>query len=894
MAVGSPHGFRNAFRVAVLGATTAIALVAGLCAYALYESHKRYCENAEHVALSLSQSLETFLVSHFQSIDLALQSAGREFTRLHAQGRFSEAEFSRYLISLRERLPFAVSVRGADHEGMVVYGEQIDRARLVSQHDREFFQRARDTGKLTFGVPVISRLTGEELFPIVMPLRNPDGSFAGTANVNTSTRRMQEVFSSVRLGEHGNVSLLDRDRRLLVRYPRLEKVRIGTVVPASSATSEAAFSGGAKLAVFSSRNRLDNFQRINVLRRVGDYPIFVIVGLAEEDFLAPWRTEVLVVSVVFSVFCLLTLMFCFNIRRRWRAEVALQAMHASRAVHENLRTLLAAIPDSIFEVGRHGQEIALANERAVNILPPDIDPQGKHLKDLLSPEAMKVVLAAIDQASVRGVPVSTQIMVPHKDGPHWYELSIASKDRDNANSRLIVVSRDITERKQVQAQIEQLAFSDLLTMLPNRRLFMDRLRQSMASSQRSGCHGAVLFLDLDHFKTVNDTLGHQYGDELLVQVASRLRHIVREEDTVARLGGDEFVVILEQLSASHEEASSQAMVVGEKIVSKLAGDYDLRGRHYTNTVSVGVTLFLGHELTVEDLLKRADTSMYQAKNAGRNDVRFFDPATQASIEQRSALEAELRHAAVHQEFVLHYQPQLDAQGHCVGAEALIRWHHPKRGIVPPMEFIPVAEESGLILLIGHWVIAEACRRLQAWATDPTLSQLKIAVNVSARQFAHPNFVREVEDLIAYFNANPERLVIEVTESMLVSGEDCVIARMNELRDMGIGFALDDFGTGYSSLAYLKRMPLSEIKIDRSFTDDILTDPYDSAICNAILAISRTMDLRVVAEGIETLEQWNSLRDAGCHFAQGYYFARPMPEADFVAWLMMRNARTDHP
>ncbi|MFT3735216.1 MAG: EAL domain-containing protein [Rhodocyclaceae bacterium] len=891
MAVGSPHGFRNAFRGAVLGATAAIALIAGLCAYALYASHKRYCDNAEQVALSLSQSLETFLVSHFQSIDLALQSAGKEFTRQHASGRFNDAAFSSYLGGLRERLPFAVSMRGTDHEGMVMYGEQVDRTRLVSQHDREFFQRARDTGRLTFGIPVTSRLTGEELFPIVMPLRKPDGSFGGTANANTSVKRLQEVFSSVRLGEHGNVSLLDRERRLLVRYPRLEKVPIGSVVPASSAVSEAAFAGGATLTVFSSRSKLDNFQRIHVLRRVGDYPVFLIVGLADEDYLAPWWREVQVMSIGFVAFCLLTLMFCFNIRRRWLAEVELQSMHVSRAAHENLRTVLAAIPDSIFEVGRHGQQIALTNEQPINIFSLDVDPQGRHLKELLSPEAMQVVLAAIDQASVRRMAVSTQIMVPDEEGPHWYELSIASKDPDNQNSRLIVVSRDITERKQVQAQIEQLAFSDLLTMLPNRRLFMDRLRQSMASSQRSGHYGAVLFLDLDHFKTVNDTLGHQYGDELLVQVASRLRHIVREEDTVARLGGDEFVVILEQLSSSHSEASSLAMVVGEKIVNKLAGDYDLRGRHYTSTVSVGVTLFLGHELTVEDLLKRADTSMYQAKNAGRNDVRFFDPATQASIEERSALEAELRHAAVHQEFVLHYQPQLDAEGRCVGVEALIRWHHPQRGIVSPADFIPVAEESGLILLIGHWVIAEACRRLQAWSEDPALSQIKIAVNVSARQFAHPNFVREVEDLITYFEANPERLVIEVTESMLVSGEACVMSRMNELRDMGIGFALDDFGTGYSSLAYLKRMPLSEIKIDRSFTDDILTDPYDSTICNAILAISRTMELQVVAEGIETLEQWNFLRDAGCHFAQGYYFARPMPEADFVAWLMMRNART---
>ncbi len=436
--------------------------------------------------------------------------------------------------------------------------------------------------------------------------------------------------------------------------------------------------------------------------------------------------------------------------------------------------------------------------------------------------------------------------------------------------------REISARKQAEADIERLAFFDALTGLPNRRLLIDRLSQAVAASGRHASFGALLFIDLDNFKVLNDTRGHHMGDELLKQVASRLTDCVRSVDTVARLGGDEFVVMLEELGATELDAAAQAESVGKKILAALNQHFELGGQEHHSSPSIGVTLFFDHQQSVDELLQRADLAMYQSKAAGRNTLRFFDPVMQAAASARAALEIDLRHALLHQEFMLHYQPVVDEHSVITGVEALLRWRHPERGLVSPAEFIPVAEQAGLIIPLGQWVLAAACAQLVAWNNSAVTRRLTVAVNVSARQFRHPDFTAQLLELLRVSGANPYRLKLELTESMLLSDFDDVIVKMGELRSIGVNFALDDFGTGYSSLSYLKRLPLDQLKIDQSFVRDVLTDPNDAAIARTILSLARSLDLSVVAEGVETAGQRDFLLQCGCKAFQGYFFGRPVP------------------
>ncbi|MFZ2302132.1 MAG: EAL domain-containing protein, partial [Gallionella sp.] len=442
---------------------------------------------------------------------------------------------------------------------------------------------------------------------------------------------------------------------------------------------------------------------------------------------------------------------------------------------------------------------------------------------------------------------------------------------------------DITDRKQAEEEIKSLAFYDPLTHLPNRRLLMDRLKQALASSARSGRKGALLFIDLDKFKTLNDTLGHDIGDLLLQQVAQRLESCVREGDTVARLGGDEFVVMLEDLSENNIEAAAQAEVVGEKIIVTLNQPYQLAAHEHHSTPSIGVSLFSGSVLGQEELLQQADIAMYQAKKAGRNVLRFFDPAMQATITARAIQEADLRRAVAEQEkFTLYYQAQIDSSGRLIGAEALVRWQHPEHGMMLPGEFIPLAEETGLILPLGHWVLTAACKQLVAWAAQPETAHLTLAVNVSAKQIHLPTFVEEVLTLVDHFGVDPTKLKLEITESMLLDNVDATIANMAILKARGISFSMDDFGTGYSSLQYLKRLPLDQLKIDRSFVHDIATDNNDKAIVDTIIAMAKNLNLNIIAEGVETVAQQQLLKDKGCTAFQGYLLGRPIPIEQFGA------------
>ena len=467
---------------------------------------------------------------------------------------------------------------------------------------------------------------------------------------------------------------------------------------------------------------------------------------------------------------------------------------------------------------------------------------------------------------------------------HW--ISVSGAPLFDTQRRFLGyhgISRDVTGDKRAQEQIDRLAFQDDLTGLPNRRLLMDRLQRALVVSARHGQTGALLFIDLDNFKDLNDTRGHDGGDLLLQQVAHRLVGSVRGRDTVARLGGDEFVVVLEELGGDMHEAATRARKVVQKITANVSKPYMVHNREYHGSASIGVVMFRGHQHPIEELLKQADLAMYQAKGAGRNTFCFFDPDMQLTVTARAALEAHLRVGLQRDELRLHYQLQYDIQNRPQGAEALVRWEHPQRGLVGPSEFITLAEKSGLIIPLGRWVLRRACEQLAAWAGNPATAHLTMAVNVSAREFRHPDFIPGVLTTLADTGASPRLLKLELTESLLLEQVDEVITKMHVLRQRGIRFALDDFGTGYSSLGYLKSLPLHQIKIDQAFVRDILEDPRDAAIACAIITLAHRLGLDVLAEGVETAGQREFLARNGCQQFQGHLFGLPAPaEALFPA------------
>lgn len=517
-------------------------------------------------------------------------------------------------------------------------------------------------------------------------------------------------------------------------------------------------------------------------------------------------------------------------------------------------------------------------------------PPGNRMRDRgafmerIHPEDRAEVEGAVRQAVENGIPAECVHRVLWPDRIEYYIRVRIEPLRDHQGRllRLVGTVQNISEQREAEDRMRRLAFHDVLTGLPNRHLLTERLQLALQRQEADSSSGALIFIDLDNFKYLNDTHGHDRGDELLRLVARRVLAAVRRSDTVARLGGDEFVVMLEHLDADPAHAELQAGLVAEQIRASIQAPYMLAGREFHSSSSIGIAAFRGSGLTVDELMKRADLAMYQAKGAGRNAVCLFTPELEDRASARSAIEADLRTALQNDEFTLHLQPQVDTTGRCTGAEALLRWQHPVRGAVSPAQMIPVAEESGLILPIGQWVLRTACQHLVRWAADPVLAPLTLAVNVSARQFRQPQFAAEVLAMLRETGADPRRLKIELTETLLLHDLEESIRKMSLLKSQGVGFALDDFGTGYSSLSYLQRLPLEQIKIDQVFVRDVLVNANNAAIVRMVLSLGRTFGLDVIAEGVESAGQRDFLAKGGCHGYQGYLFGRPVPVNEFEA------------
>jgi diguanylate cyclase (GGDEF)-like protein/PAS domain S-box-containing protein len=573
----------------------------------------------------------------------------------------------------------------------------------------------------------------------------------------------------------------------------------------------------------------------------------------------------------------------WHINRNMRENVSLHVEAAAReeavrSSEERYRLLLTHSPVGIFHYNTN-HIVTFCNKRFADLLQSSVDGVvGTDLKSLKD----QSVFPALENALLGEIGhYEGSYSATHSDAKIWASL-ICAPSLDSSENVVggIAIVQDISERKQAEGIIENLAFYDSLTQLPNRQLLLDRLKQALASSAHSGRDGALLFLDLDHFKILNDSRGHEAGDSLLRQVAARLTICLHEDDTVARLGGDEFVVLLEGLSNQDTTAATQAEAIGERILAFLQQPYQLDENEYQSTASIGIAIFKGHEQSLEELLKHADIAMYQAKKAGRNKLRFFDPEMQNAVNSRVDLERKLRKALEDQQFQLFYQIQVDRSYRILGAETLIRWMHPERGFMPPAEFVPLAEETGLILPIGQWVLETACTQLKAWQQNPATRDLTLSVNVSAKQFHQTDFVAQLKDVIKRHSINPLQLKLELTESLLLENIEDTIATMSALNKIGIQFSLDDFGTGYSSLQYLKRLPLMQLKIDQSFVRDIVADSSDRAIVQTIIAMAKSLELNVIAEGVETKEQRQLLLNKGCEHFQGYLFSKPVPISEF--------------
>ncbi|MBO9676901.1 MAG: EAL domain-containing protein [Acidovorax sp.] len=570
---------------------------------------------------------------------------------------------------------------------------------------------------------------------------------------------------------------------------------------------------------------------------------------------------------------------------RDRAEDVAQRMTQElRGARDDLDSTLSAIPDLLFEISLDERMLRYRSSRADLLAVSPEEFLGKHLADVLPPEVVLSCQNALQQALRDGYAGGWQYPLELGGERKWFELSVARKDGalPGEPPTFIALSRDITERKEADARTHRLAYYDALTGLPNRRLLVEHMERALERARRLGQVGALFFIDLDHFKRINDARGHAVGDALLVQVARRLQGLLRPTDTVGRLGGDEFVVLAQDLGADLETARQAAQALAVQLREALDRPYAVHGRPYSSAGSMGVTLFPRAQADTQDMLREADTAMYRAKAQGRNRVAFFEPIMQADAQEELSLAQDLQRAWPERQFAVYVQPQVDARGALVGGELLLRWFHPERGAVPPDRFIPMAEESGLILRLGEWVLEQACDALTVLA--PTHPALRLSVNMSQLQFRQDDFVERLQAMLERTGAPASQLVLEVTESLLIGSVDDTIARMTRLVNMGLRFSIDDFGTGYSSFSYLKRLPLYELKIDKSFVQDTPDNPSDTAIVQSILSVARHLGLSVVAEGVETQAQADFLAASHCQGLQGYLFGRPQPLAEWLAAL----------
>ena len=726
--------------------------------------------------------------------------------------------------------------------------------------------------RLYISTPVLSFATTQQVLYFARPLKGRDGQrLAVVAEVPLA--KLANVLTQGHEVSGLEIVFEQNDGRRMLALPDLPEAG-----PLRAPHSDAPLPDRA----WNTPARISGVPALVASRQLVYPNLRLSVSLPEDQALERWEYERNMVAAAALVFCAMVLLAAAV------AVVVFDRMAQARKDIADAKALLDQALESMvsgFVLLDAQQRVAHWNRRFVELFPwmRGAMASGMPFRQVLEQSVAHHLPVGSDAERQQWIALR---LAQQQDGTGAHEQVLPDGhcihvlERATPEGGWVITYHDVTDLRRANEEIEHLAFYDPLTGLPNRRLLLDRLGRAPVLSQRSGKVGALLFLDLDHFKDLNDTLGHEVGDELLQAVAQRLLANVRVADTVARLGGDEFVVMLSDLSTSTQEAAALAQRIGEKILRGLSEPYVLRGHTHQGAASIGATLFGASAQSASELLRQADIAMYQVKARRGNALCFFDPKMQTAINDRAQLEADLRQALITQQLVLHYQPQATLQGDVIGAECLLRWQHPQRGMVPPGQFIAVAEESDLILHIGQWVLHSACTQLARWQEQPQWAHLQLSVNVSARQFRQSDFVHQVIETLQVTGARAHLLTLELTESLVLDNVEDAIDKMHQLRTKGVRFSVDDFGTGYSSLAYLTRLPLHQLKIDQSFVRNLGSRPSDDVIVQTIIGMGRNLDLEVIAEGVETEAQKAILAGHGCDLYQGYLLARPMPVADF--------------
>jgi diguanylate cyclase (GGDEF)-like protein/PAS domain S-box-containing protein len=794
--------------------------------------------------------------------------------------------FESLLGQRQQSLPFLESLGILNHIGVPLYTTRPQGTEYHDPQERDFIRRFLQDHE-----QVLSRVywNPEENGHRMLYLRrmfDADGFFTGVAAAHLDLFYFTHALEGIQLGQGESIAFVDDQLRLIARRPGVQGLPATQALGMHVDTPEFAELmrvDGDQAAIITSP--LDGERRLLGLGRVDGLPFAVIVGKRVDQVLSGWRDKVLLFVLAWLVVALLG---AFLLRHYLRLARTEEALHLSeqrlRGLNESLQAELdiAALAfethlgmfitdasgairkvNSTFEeiTGYRADEVLGENPRILN--------SGRHDADYYRAMWGKIHAHGSWQGEVWNRRKNGEIY------PQWVTIS-AVRDGAGKPSHYVATLSDISEHRAAQQQAHRLAFYDPLTGLPNRRMLLEQLGQAMQEGGAQGQQGALFFIDLDGFKHINDTLGHQTGDELLRLMSRRLVEASGEAQLVSRLGGDEFVVLAEDMGESIKMASTHVERLATRLLAMLAEPCWLGARRHLLSGSVGVTLLNDGADDAEACLQQAEMAMYQAKQAGRNTWRFYDPTMQAVAVRRAMLESELRQAVPRNQLRLYYQVQVDRQGRVTGVEALLRWQHPEYGMVPPCDFISIAEESYLIVPIGEWVMETACRQLAAWAEEPYMQGLSMAVNISPLQFQQPEFVSRLETILEAAGAPPERLKLEITESLFMEEPDAVRDTMLRIKALGVRFSLDDFGTGYSSLSYLNRLPLDQLKIDQSFVRTLFQDDSNAVICASVIALGRNLGLEVIAEGVETETHRDWLENKGCHAYQGYLFGRPLP------------------
>jgi len=869
-------------RTVVWGALALLAtMIVSLAVLGLWQSRQQHQARAEAQGQNLATLTDAYLAAHLSQLDQSLQSVARSVeASLALRGRIDANEAASLIEAVQAERPDLSGVYLVDATGHISAGHLGVQADDLDQSGQAWFQALlqHPSNGLQVAAPRASLVGDGWVLPFSRRIVDPDGHTAGAVLATMQIAHLSLLLSRVDAGPGGVVVLRSSALHQIVRYPALagEQGRIGRQ-NASPELRELLQRTDWRVANYRSSQTPDGVSRTYAARRMSAAPLLVLVGLADEDTLAGWQRELrTTLALVLAFLALLSGAGLMLVRALARVEEARQRARLLTAVFEHSGEAIV-----VTDADNRIVEVNPAFVQQTGYAPHEV--VGRNPRLLASghtaPDEYQAMWAALaERGQWRG-----ELLDRHRDGrvsPKWMSISVV-RDAQGTVTHHIAQTMDLSELKAAEQRILHLAHHDHLTSLPNRVLLRGRLEQALAAASRSGSELAMLFIDLDRFKDINDSLGHHVGDAMLVEVAQRLQRLVRGSDIVARLGGDEFVLVLTELG---DEGARASAAIAQKVLEALRQPVQVEGHELHTSASIGIAIFPADGLDMDALMKGADAAMYHAKAAGRDGLHFYTAAMNQANQERLALEQGLRVAIDRGELFLQYQPQIEAGGlRTVTVEALLRWRHPSLGLVSPVRFIPIAEDTGLIAAIGQWVLHEALRQLALWRAQGHTT-LRMAVNVSAQQLRDDLFANTVADALVQHGVPGGALELEVTESTAMRDPRRTIAQLQQLRQLGVGLSIDDFGTGYSSLAYLKQLPLNSLKLDRSFVMDIEHDANDAAICAATITLAHSLGLAVVGEGVETQAQLDYLRGLGCDLVQGYLFAKPLDADDCLDFI----------